>query len=185
MESEFYDLKITRKQAEVLSMACEFLSRIQCGQIREVFEHLPLQTEIEYETLHEIQDQISLMMPVILKRGIDGWSRSFSIGSDEVHKSAGIAYDLHQVIRHKLSWEKAVKRGVIKSEDSPRKFPEMITVDFDDPRKVSAEPLAQITRSVAPSSPSEAPSLLSPSLPSSQHPNPDASLVFPSPIEES
>jgi hypothetical protein len=154
---KFYNLKITRQQAETISMACEFLSRIQGGQVKEIFEHLPIKEDVDYSRLHDIGDEITKMMPEILKDGIDGWRSSFGVSSPRAAKTMSIAWDLHTVIRHKISIEKAVEKGIIESEDSPRKFPEMMTVNFDPPMKYSDQPLAQITR-IEPSEPSQVPS---------------------------
>jgi hypothetical protein len=45
-----------------------------------------------------------------------------------------------------LSWERAVEEGVIESENSPRKWSEMMGVSFDSPMKRSNEPLAKLER---------------------------------------
>ena len=55
-------------------------------------------------------------------------------------------FDLYEVIRHKLSWERAVEKGIIESEDSPRNFTEMMTVNYDKPFMWGNEPLAKIER---------------------------------------
>lgn len=43
-----YNLQVTEEQLKVISTACELLSRIQGGQIREAFEHLPLKKDIDW-----------------------------------------------------------------------------------------------------------------------------------------
>jgi hypothetical protein len=68
------------------------------------------------------------------------------VGSSKVHRYHDIAWDLYQVVRHKLSWEGAVERGVIESEDSPRNWSEMMTVNYDTPMKFGTEPLAKMER---------------------------------------
>jgi hypothetical protein len=141
-----YTLTITEKQARALMDACELLSRIQGGQVREVFEYLPLKKGVDWEVYHQIQDELTKRMPEILKDGINGWSSSFGVGHPELPESHDISWDLYQVIRHKLSWERAVEEGVIESENSPRKWSEMMGVSFDPPMKWSNEKLAIMTR---------------------------------------
>jgi hypothetical protein len=75
-----YTLTITEKQLQVISTACELLARIQGGQVREAFEHLPLKKEMNWEAYHEIQDELTKRMPEILMNGIDGWGSSFGVG---------------------------------------------------------------------------------------------------------
>lgn len=141
-----YTLTITKKQAQVISCACELLSRIQGGQIREAFDHLPLKKGVDWSVYHEIQDELTKRMPEILQDGIDGRSSSFGVGNPKLPESHDIAWDLYTTIRHKLSWEYAVEQGIVESENSPRKFPEMMTVNYDPPMKWSNEPLAKMER---------------------------------------
>ena len=146
MTEKLYNLQITEKQLQVISTACELLSRIQGGQVREVFDHLPLRKDMDWGVYHEIKDELTKRMPEILKDGIDGYRSSFGVGNRELPESKDIAIDLYEVIRHKLSWERAVEKGIIESEDSPRNFTEMMTVNYDKPFMWGNEPLAKIER---------------------------------------
>lgn len=69
-----YTVTLSEEQVKTIQVACELLSRIQGGQVREVFEHLPLRDDIDWGVYHEIQDELTKRMPEILKDGIDGWS---------------------------------------------------------------------------------------------------------------
>ena len=141
-----YTLTITEEQAKVIEHSTELLSRIMGGQWREVLDWLPLQKEIDWEEYH---NDVNIMTAILSKHmidGIDGWSSSFGVGSSKVHRYHDIAWDLHQVVRHKLSWEGAVERGVIENEDSPRNWTEMMTVNCDTPIKFGPEPLAKMER---------------------------------------
>ena len=141
-----YSLEVTETQLQVISTACELLARIQGGQIREAFEHLPLRKEtMNWEAYHEIQDELTKRMPEILEDGINGYNSSFGVGSSKVHKFHDVAWDLHQVIRYELSTEKAIEEGLI-SKKGERKFPEMMTVNYDTPMKYSEEPLAKVQK---------------------------------------
>jgi hypothetical protein len=140
-----YTLQITEEQAKTIQDACELLSRIQGGQVREVFEHLPLRKDIDWDVYHEIQDELTKRMPEILKDGIDGWSSHFGVGHPDLPKSHDTAWDLYQVIRYELSTEKAIENGIIENKGE-RKFPEMMTVNYDKPMRFSMEPLAVMER---------------------------------------
>jgi hypothetical protein len=141
-----YTLTLTEKQLKVISTACELLSRIQGGQIREAFEHLPLKKPIDYEELRNDFKIIGALLSKHMIGNIDGYGSSLGIGHKDLPESNGILYDLHCVIRHKLSWERAVENGVIESEESPRKWPEMMAVSYDPPMKWSNESLAKMER---------------------------------------
>ena len=141
-----YSLEVTETQLQVISTACELLARIQGGQIREAFEHLPLRKEnMNWEAYHEIQDELTKRMPEILEDKINGWSSSFGVGSSKVHQYHDVAWDLHQVIRYELSTEKAIEEGLI-SKKGERDWNKMMTVNFDTPMKYSEEPLAKVQK---------------------------------------
>jgi hypothetical protein len=140
-----YTLTITEKQARALMDACELLSRIQGGQIREVFEHLPLKKGVDWEAYHEIQDELTKRMPEILEDGIDGWSSSFGVGHPELPESHDIAWDLYQVIRYEISTQQAIDDGIIQKKGE-RDFSKMMTVNYDPPMRFGSEKLAKMER---------------------------------------
>lgn len=141
-----YNLKVSRKQLEVISAACDLLARTHMGQIGEALDLLPLKDDVDYGKVWEIKRAISLMLPSILVHEIDGYHSSLGVGSPDLHKDSNIAVDIHQVIRHKLSWEKAVEDGVVESEESGRKFPEMMYTSYDTPFHWGEEGLCEIEK---------------------------------------
>lgn len=136
-----YLVELTEKQLQVLAQACELLGRIGLGQIREVFDYLPLKEDLDYEVYHEIQDRLTKEMPRILKEGIDGWASSLGVGHKELPESNGIAWDLRDTFRHRLSWDRAVDLGYVESLDSPRDWSTMLGVSYDKPFGWGTEPL--------------------------------------------
>ena len=140
-----YNLTVTEEQLKVISTACELLSRIQGGQIREAFEHLPLKKDIDWSVYHEIQDEVTKRMPEILRDSVDGWRSHFGVGNPDLPKTHDIAWDLYQVIRYEISTEKAIEDGIIQNKGE-RKFPEMMTVNFDKPLNFGTEPLAKVEK---------------------------------------
>ena len=146
MTEKLYNLQITEKQAKALMEATDLLQRVQLGQWKEIEDSLPLQKPIDYEQLHNDLRLIGSILSNHMLDGIDGGSSSLGIGHPSLPESNGILYDLYKVIAHKLCWERAVEKGIVESEDSPRKFMEMMTVDFDPPMHWGVEKLATITR---------------------------------------
>lgn len=141
-----YTLTITEKQARALMDACELLQRIQLGQWEEIIDWMPLKKPTDYEQLHEDRRTIGEILSKHMISEVDGYGSSLGIGHPDLPENNGILYDLKCVIRNKLAWERAVEEGIIEGESSPRKWPEMITVDFDPPMKWGKEPLAKMER---------------------------------------
>jgi hypothetical protein len=141
-----YTLTITEAQAQTIQVACELLSRIQGGQVCEVFEHLPLRKSVDWNVYHEIKDELTKRMPEILKDGINGWNSHFGVGHPDLPKSHDISWDLYQVVRHQLSWDYAIEQGWVDDYQSPRKWDKMLGVSYDEPMKFGDEPLAKMER---------------------------------------
>jgi len=140
-----YTLTITEKQARALMDATDLLQRVQIGQWREIEDNLPLQKPIDYQ---ELRDDFQIIGAILSKHmidNIDGGASSLGVGHPELPESNGILYDLHRVIRRKLSVERAVEQGIIENENVSRdKMP--ITVNFDTIMMWGTEPIAKIER---------------------------------------
>ena len=125
--------------------ATDLLQRVQIGQWREIEDNLPLQKPIDYQ---ELRDDFQIIGAILSKHmidNIDGGASSLGVGHPELPESNGILYDLHRVIRRKLSVERAVEQGIIENENVSRnKMP--ITVDFDTIMMWGNEKLATIER---------------------------------------
>lgn len=139
-----YQVTVTKEQLEVISQACELLARVQLGQWDYMIDHLPLQKEMDYEKYHQLKDTIREMMPMILEDGMNGVNSSYGVANPNLPRSNGIAFDIRDVIRHKISWENAVEKGIIETEESSRKWPEMMYVNYDPPMHWGSEPLIKI-----------------------------------------
>jgi len=140
-----YTLTITEKQARALEDATDLLQRVQLGQWREIQDNLPLKKPIDYEELHSDMRIIGAILSKHMIDNIDGGASSLGVGHPDLPESNGILYDLHRVIRRKLSVERAVENGIIENENVSRN--EMpITVDFDTIMMWGTEPLAKLER---------------------------------------
>lgn len=139
-----YNLKLTERQAKLLSWGCDNLCRIICGQdwtyrdfMKEAWEkrckeatgqRFDEEWDGGWQNMHEDAEKMTKEMK---KRfwGLDG-NAMYGLGYDD---TSDILFDIHQVIRHQL-W-------LDKPEDERSNF----TVDSDNPMKSGSEPLAEIS----------------------------------------
>ena len=124
-----YTLTLTSRQAAEISSACEIVARLQMGQVDMALRELPGGQPKDYDALREIQQMIERLVPAKIERG------------------DSIAWDLYQVIRHRLSWDQSYESGEIEKGEQ-RKWPEMMGVNYDEPMKKGDEPLAVIVGGV-------------------------------------
>lgn len=129
-----YNLSVNKKQLETIKEACEFLSRVKGGQFKEVFRHLPIDDKLNAELVYRSEVNASKHIDPLISKETDLEKYDYAT-----------AWDIYQVIRHKLSWQKAVEDGIVASEDSLRNWSQMVTVNYDDPIKTGTEPLPTIT----------------------------------------
>ena len=132
-----YTLTITEAQAQTLSIACEVLARLGMGQYKDALDNLPRRDNIDWSAWHDdmrgIGHILSKHMP-----GIDGYISH--IGIHNASSESRLAWDMHQVIRHRLAWDRAVARGV--TDGTVRNWNEMLGVHYDEPTKTCEAPLA-------------------------------------------
>lgn len=140
-----YTITVTEEQAFALVEATEILARLGIGQFQHALEYLPLIKRYPNGWFEDMEI-IGQLLAAYTIGGINGYNSSLGIHADQVSEQAKIAWDLYQVIRHRLSWDQAVKNGIVKSIDSPRNLAEMFQVYYDDPTKTSKQPLATITK---------------------------------------
>lgn len=142
-----YTLTVTAKQAAIISQACELLTRLGLGQWPEFIRHLPGDAFVH---ACELENELRPVMAAWFARHpigkdkvvINGWRSSLGIGSQHVSSEARVAFDLHQVIRHRLAWDKAVADGI--TDGQTRDWSRMMVVNYDDPMRCGPEPLAKM-----------------------------------------
>lgn len=113
-----YNLIIDQKQADVIITALDFFSRVLCGQLEEIRWVLLKNAgpnSADYEAVEVALD--------VLKREFFDLQGASHMGIYNSPERAKVAYDLVQVIRHRVSWDETPSGG--------------ITVNFDEPLKVS------------------------------------------------
>ena len=139
-----YTIEITETQANIIKDALEVFARLGIGQFRDALEHLPLKSMCPDGWFEEMLT-VGAILRGYMVGDVDGWRSSLSIHSDKVKDEAKTAWDLHQVIRRKISWDYAIENGWVKDENDTRNWKEMMGVNYDDPLQVGPEPLAKIT----------------------------------------
>lgn len=140
-----YTLELTKKQAEILSYACDRMSRIICGQdwtyqefLEEAWERRceeatgkAMDEEWDggwYKMRHDAEEICKQMKKRFWGLEADAM---YGIRYDDY---ADILFDMHRVIRHQI-WE---------DEDDEKSY---ITVDSEDPTSsIGSEPLAVILK---------------------------------------
>lgn len=137
-----YTLTVSKKQLQVIQKALNLFARVQLGQWREIDDHLPLKGQIDYADLYAIGKILSKYMD----GGMNGINSSYGIGHPKLPESNSIAFDIHDVIRHKLSWEYAIEQGWVNSEDDKRQNNLMLGVNYERPFKWSRENLPVLKR---------------------------------------
>lgn len=144
-----YTLTLTQRQLETLQEALDTYSRLGIGQWRQAFERLPLRQKdpsFNWAHWHDFLDDVGFQIRGFTKQRVDGYQSSLGIHSREISESAQIAWDLHQTIRNRLSWDRAIEQGIVESLDSPRNWREMMGVSYDEPLPTSDQPLAKLER---------------------------------------
>ncbi len=142
--SKTYTLTITARQAALIRDACEVLARLGMGQIRDALDHLPTD-EFRPTSFHETADTIVRMLEPLMKPS--AYYPNQSPYRQQQRENMEIAWDLYQVIRHRLSWDYAIENGIIKPGE-PRNWKTMMGVNYDEPPHRGGEPLAKMEAAV-------------------------------------
>lgn len=138
-----YNLKLTEEQLKVIQEATNLLMRVQLGQWDEIIPHLPLQEDKNSENFYHHKRHIGVILSHYMKDNVDGISSSFGVGHEDLPKSNSVALDIHQTIRHYLSWKKAMEDGLVDSTNGSRSV-SLIGVNYDTPLHLSDQPLPVI-----------------------------------------
>jgi len=143
-----YKITLNENQMRAIMDATDLLQRVQLGQWREIQDSLPLKKDVDYSEFHQDMRIIGEILSKYMISNINGFESSLGIGNPNLPDNNGNLNDIHRCIRYKLAMERAVEKRIIESENSPRKFPEMFTVDYDPPSSIKwgKEPLITIER---------------------------------------
>ena len=120
---------LSAQECQLVSQACECLARLLVGQIRtplEVLPTLPRGTRYDPRSLWGYDEELKSLLFSLEPHC------SLGVGSPEASWQKDVAYSVHRVVRHRLSWDADPQGGK--------------TVDFDPPTNwYPAVPLVQLT----------------------------------------
>lgn len=124
-----YRLTMTEGQAQVIQRALEIYGRLCLGQVKAAIDQVPFNSKrkIDYQRVRSLSDEMKFELTGMQSNA------SYGIYCKEVDESARVAWDLQQILRHKIAWDNNPKGGN--------------TVNFNKPMKSSKkEPLAIIEK---------------------------------------
>lgn len=130
---KMYQLNIDEDQAHVLIRALDVFSRIGLGQFEEVLDVYDRPCRLDLEQREEIRAGLKAAK---LAAGHPS-NGSYGIHNESVRGEFRDAFDLQQVIRHRIAWDNNPKGG--------------IQVHFDEPRRIGDLPMATIRELKPPS----------------------------------
>ncbi|BAY42337.1 hypothetical protein NIES2111_67600 (plasmid) [Nostoc sp. NIES-2111] len=110
------NLELNDEQLNVISKACELLSRIYMGQIEEV---ALLFSDLPNEQYQQLVDTLKSLKPIIK---FTSKQSNSGIRDESIPEVARYAYDIHQVIRHYLAWKNQTGGGNAVHFDSPKPY---------------------------------------------------------------
>jgi hypothetical protein len=125
--SKEYILKLNEKQIEILKKSLDFISRLQIGQISEIRDtfNSPLSDRINEENKNSLRENLIKIKKDLFPE-LHEENAYFSIyNKQKSPENARIAYDIYQVIRYTLAYDKNPKGGT--------------TVDFNEVFPASSE----------------------------------------------
>ena len=132
-----YNLKINEAQAQVLTDALEIYARLGMGQIYEILEHPDLRKQRDAFVIDYCRALCENLRGAIFGLPIGNY---YSISNREISDTNRVAYDLVQVIRHRLVWDRA-------GNPPERDHKTMFGPIYDEPMHFSEEqPLPSIDR---------------------------------------
>jgi hypothetical protein len=139
-----YQLMLSPHQAETIQRACELYARCCIGQWQEAFQLVPTKTDLSHSNLHTDLRACSVVLSKYLVNDIDGNGSYLGIGHQLISEHGQTAWDIYQVTRHSLSWDRAVATGLVESRTAPRDFKTMLGVGYDEPMRYGKDPLPEI-----------------------------------------
>jgi hypothetical protein len=132
VDNKPYHLAMTDRQAQVLVNALDLYSRIGMGQLTEVAHILRMNVIGNPGGTVEALDAVERLTREAASCWMGGSGGYYGITSEKISDVFRVAWDLQQVIRYRLAWDRKPEGG--------------IQVHFDDPIKTSSEELAVIKK---------------------------------------
>jgi len=115
-----YNITVTETQAELLVCALDLYSRIGIGQFEEVAS--------VYDPARKLENWDSIHTLLLAAKEEAGHPRNGSHGimNPKVRDVFRAAYDLQQVIRHKVAWSRNPEGSILVHHDTPHQTSEKV-----------------------------------------------------------
>lgn len=128
MSKKKYRLELDEQQAQLVIQALDMATRLHMGQTNIVGEYLQGCSSRNADPVI-----VDAMLDRLRRECFDfSRSQSFGITSEKISDDARVMWDIHQVLRHRLSWDSA-------GNPETRNWTTMMGVNFDEPRRSSHE----------------------------------------------
>jgi hypothetical protein len=105
MSEHTFTITVNEKQARVLEQACDLMTRLGLGQVREVVDYLPEGYTREGALLPTIPDRDKILehlLAIVHELGFHDFGHSYGVGNKNVPPPAMVAYDLGAVLRNAI-----------------------------------------------------------------------------------
>lgn len=134
-----YTLKMSECQAEAVLNGLELLSRLHMAQFSALVDYFCIHNHKAYDRRVD-RDMLDRVMRAVHKEvtGLDG--SHYAISSPDVSVEGKRAFDMMQVLRQRIAYDRQPSGGH--------------TVNFDDPISYTGEPLMTVTSEEVTSKPS-------------------------------
>ncbi len=135
-----YRIELTEAQLKSLAIACEVCARIKIGQPGMAVGMLRLR-DSDDNVLWDYAFERQIDEAIKPKMGL-GMNSSWGVGK---YPDADVWFDLYTAFRHRLAWDDALDKGIVKP-GGHRQWPEMMGVDYDEPMHWGDQPLAVVAK---------------------------------------
>ena len=115
---------LTEKHLRVIMKALDFTGRMACGQFRELYEVVDPRFKLRHEVRERCERMLDELKSVMIPELTTPHS-SWGIRAQEISDDHRVGYDVIQVVRHRLAWDRNPKGD--------------FTVDFDEPWRTSEQ----------------------------------------------
>lgn len=123
-----YTLVLNEKQAEMLAKACEFYTRMRCGQWQQVINICNDYTQGDItNSIYEAKRHLLIARSKIYP-GLYGEGHSYGVGQ---FRDADMLWEIYEVLRNKIAWTQHPEGG--------------LGVCFDDPFSITGLPMPKCT----------------------------------------
>jgi hypothetical protein len=109
-----YVIEVSEEQAQIISSALDIYSRLTFGQISIAFQMIPFSEELEFNFKTLLGEFFRTIEDLVFYNN--------QIGIAEASESGKIACDIHQVIRHRIAWDRNPKGENLVWFDEPFKY---------------------------------------------------------------